>query len=196
MSFLTDVKTQFTSKPPPPTTPFTSKTIIVTGSNVGLGKEAVRHFARLGAAKVIIAVRSIPRGEAAKAEIESSTQRTGLIEVWECDYGRYDSVKAFAARVGTLERVDAVILNAGIATEKFERMEGSESTITVNVISTMLLAMLLLPCLRTSARKWDIEPVISIVSSGVHAYTSFSERKSPNVFDTLDDEKSARMRER
>jgi retinol dehydrogenase-12 len=42
---------------PYPTKKFTGQTIIVTSSNVGLGLEAARHFVRLDAAKVIIAVR-------------------------------------------------------------------------------------------------------------------------------------------
>ncbi|KAI9714566.1 MAG: hypothetical protein M1812_006371 [Candelaria pacifica] len=197
MSFLTDVKTQFTSKPSLPTTLFTNRTIIITGSNTGLGKEAVRHFVSLNASRVIMAVRSIPKGQLAATEIETSTNRTGVISVWECDYGSYSSIQAFSHRVNQLDRVDALILNAGIATENFERLEGEESTIVVNVISTMLLAILLLPCLRSSARNWDIEPTISIVSSGAHAYTNFPERKcAGNVFDVLSDEKTARMSDR
>jgi retinol dehydrogenase-12 len=43
------LKQQFTSLPYP-TQNFTGKTVIVTGSNTGLGKEAARHIARLGAA--------------------------------------------------------------------------------------------------------------------------------------------------
>ena len=47
---------------------FTGQTVIVTGSNVGLGKGAARHFARLDAEKVILAVRN-----EAKQDIERST---------------------------------------------------------------------------------------------------------------------------
>jgi hypothetical protein len=45
----------FTSVPKP-TDNYASNTVIVTGSNVGLGLEAARHFTRLGASKVILAV--------------------------------------------------------------------------------------------------------------------------------------------
>jgi len=41
---------------PVPTMKFTGKTIIVTGSNTGIGLEAARYFVRLDAAKVILAV--------------------------------------------------------------------------------------------------------------------------------------------
>ncbi|KAI4250283.1 MAG: hypothetical protein L6R42_008780, partial [Xanthoria sp. 1 TBL-2021] len=50
-----DLLSQLIYKPPPPTASFANKTIIVTGANTGLGKEAATHFVRLGAAKVILA---------------------------------------------------------------------------------------------------------------------------------------------
>lgn len=68
---------------PYPTRDFTNETVIVTGANAGLGLEAARHFTRLNAAKVILAVRSISKGEAAKQSIESSTKRTSVVEVCE-----------------------------------------------------------------------------------------------------------------
>ena len=126
---LEDLRFQFT-KLPYPVADCTGKTIVVVGSNIGMGKEAVRHFARLNASKVIIAVRSISKGEEAKADIESTTKRTGILEVWELDLARYASVQAFAARLADLPRVDAVVANASIATHKFELFEGSESQIT------------------------------------------------------------------
>ena len=48
----------------------------MAGSNTGLGKEATQHFARLGASKVILAVRNIKAGEDAK-DIEDSTKYSG-----------------------------------------------------------------------------------------------------------------------
>ncbi|KAI9730218.1 MAG: hypothetical protein M1834_005982 [Cirrosporium novae-zelandiae] len=149
MPIFTLIHTQFMDVIPYPDTDFSGKTIIVTGANIGLGKEAVKHFVRLNAEKVIVAVRSIAKGEAAKSEIEAETKRTGVVDVWGLDYSSYASVKAFAAKVAKLSRVDAVVLNAGIATANFELFEDNESTITVNVVSTTLLALLLLPTLRT-----------------------------------------------
>ena len=81
MGILNDISTQLFHRPDYPTADFSGKTIIVTGSNVGLGKEAVKHFVRLRAKKIIIAVRSVAKGEAAKAEIEAESGRTCIIEV-------------------------------------------------------------------------------------------------------------------
>jgi retinol dehydrogenase-12 len=70
------------------------------------------------------------------------------MEAWEIDLSGYASVKSFAARIATLPRVDALVASASIATNDREVFEGHESTITINVISTMLLVLLLLPTMR------------------------------------------------
>lgn len=46
--------------------------------------------------------------------------------------------------------------------------EGYESTITVNVISTFLMALLLLPTLKRTATKFNVQPKLVIVSSDAH----------------------------
>jgi retinol dehydrogenase-12 len=48
--------------------------VIVTGANSGLGFEAAKHFVYLNASRVILAVRSKAKGEAAKALIERPTR--------------------------------------------------------------------------------------------------------------------------
>lgn len=187
---------QFLVTPPYPKTDCTGKTIIVTGANVGLGKEAARHYVRLGADKVIIGVRSLDKGEAAKKEIESSTKRANTVDVWQLDLQNYDSVKAFAHRVSGLKRLDSFVANAGKATDKFESVGGNESTITVNVVSTFLLALLVLPTLQRTARDYNITPTLTIVSSEVHFFTAFPEHRAPSIFSTLNDPKEARMSDR
>ncbi|KAL3439349.1 hypothetical protein BDV09DRAFT_190919 [Aspergillus tetrazonus] len=144
------------------------KTYIVTGANTGLGFEAAKHFVRLGAKKVILAVRSIPSGEAAKQKIDEATATTDVAEVWALDLSSYASVKTFAKRAITeLDRIDAVIENAAVATAEQTRAEGHGLSLTVNVLSTFLLAVLLLPKLKESAEKYGILPHLSIVTSGV-----------------------------
>ena len=98
MGIFSDFHTQVAVKSPVPTTDFSGKTIILTGANVGLGREASKHFIRLNASKVILAVRSIKKAEAAKAEIEAQTKRTGIVEVYRLDYPSYASVKAFSSQ--------------------------------------------------------------------------------------------------
>lgn len=81
MGIPNDISTHLFHRPDYPTFDLSGKTIIATGSNVGLGKEAVKNLVRLNAEKVIIALRSIAKGEAAKAVIEAERGRTSVIDV-------------------------------------------------------------------------------------------------------------------
>ncbi|RHZ57469.1 putative short-chain dehydrogenase/reductase family protein [Aspergillus thermomutatus] len=189
---------QFFVTPTYPTHSFKDQTIIITGSNVGLGLEAARHIVRLEAAKVILAVRNRPAGEAAKKSIEESLPgSTTDIQVWDLDLASYASVLSFAERVSHLPRLDVLLCNASLATPTFQLAEGHERTVTVNVISTILLALLVLPTLRTSAEKYPgTKPRLTTVVSEVHAWTKFPEWKARNTFSALDDEKHTDMGER
>jgi retinol dehydrogenase-12 len=172
---------------PYPTKAFTGQTIIVTGANTGLGFEAAKHFIRLNASKVILAVRSLEKGHLAKESILTtcpSTPETAL-EVWALYLSSYDSVKAFVERVQGMKRLDAVLANAGIGTGIWKEVEGNESTITVNVISTELLAFLVLPKLRETAVKYNVHPRLSIVASDLHFVVKFPERNEEDIFGKL-----------
>ncbi len=81
ISVFNAVYSQLALKPAYPKTDCSSKTIIVPGANVGLDKETVKHFVRSNAEKLIAAVRSITRGEVAKAGVEAETRRPGAVEV-------------------------------------------------------------------------------------------------------------------
>ncbi|KAL9131489.1 MAG: hypothetical protein Q9217_000568 [Psora testacea] len=164
-----------------------SATIIVTGSNTGLGLEAARHFTRLNAEKVIIAVRNTEKGEAARENIEHSTGRKGVVEVWQLDLANYKSTTHFAKKARGLKRLDAVVENAGVAKLDWTVAEDDETTITVNVVSTFLLALNLLPKLRETASKFNITPHLVIVSSAVHFFTKFPQRNSASIFEKLND---------
>lgn len=193
---------QLFTRLPYPETSFDDQVIVVTGSNVGLGFEAARHFTRLNAAKVILAVRNVEKGNAAKKSIEESTGRTdNVVEVWPLDLSSYDSVKAFAKKVSELPRLDVLLENAGIATRDYEAFEDNESTITVNVISTFLLALLLLPKLRETGQRFNNTPRpphLVIVSSEVHFLSSLPEKSAPEgkILATLNDKSSADMVDR
>ena len=128
--YLQFLREQFFQTPPSPVRKHAGETIIVTGANVGLGLEAARHFTRLDAARVILAVRTVEKGEAAKRSIEESTHRQGVVEVWPLDLSSYESVIQFSKKVDGLDRVDAVLENAGISTSTFKITEEDESTIS------------------------------------------------------------------
>ncbi|KAL3450553.1 hypothetical protein BJX65DRAFT_305388 [Aspergillus insuetus] len=194
MSALSFLRSQLFVTPPLPTYDFTGQTIIITGANRGIGLEAARHLLKLNAARVILAVRSAKRGQDAAAGLEKSTGRVGAVQVEELDMASYESVKAFAARMENLDRVDVVLLNAGMYTHTFSTADGFESHLTVNVINTIFLALLLLPILRQGSG--PERPRISFVSSDRHVMFKLPEWKKEKPFEFLSDEKQARMQER
>jgi short-subunit dehydrogenase len=81
------------------------------------------------------------------------------------DLASYGSVREFASHVNKLERVDALVNNASLLTFERGMIEDHESTLTVNVISTALLTLLVLPALRMTATRFNTVPHIVIVSS-------------------------------
>ena len=181
---------------PYPTKDFSGQTIVVTGSNTGLGLEAARHFTRLNAEKVILAVRNLDKGEVAKNSIEESTQRHGVVEVWQLDLSSYESVKQFANRTSGLKRLDIFFENAAVATQNFRMAEDNELTITTNVVSTFLLGLLVLPKLRESATRFNITPYLNVTNSSVHALPTFPQRRDANILESLNHQETALMAER
>ncbi|EEH06644.1 conserved hypothetical protein [Histoplasma capsulatum G186AR] len=187
---------QVFSHPPLPTATFAGKTVIVTGANVGLGKEAVKHFVRLGAT-VIGTARSNSKAATALADINAETKGPGRAMIWELEYGSYASVLGFCERaLSELDRLDVVILNAGAATRTYELLEGEESSITINVISTLLLALSLLPKLRQTAATYNVNPCLTVTSSKIHSWAKFPEREAADIFAALNDPLSPMMQER
>ena len=154
--------------PPKNTKPdLTGRTIIITGANTGVGFEAAVKLVACGAQKVILAVRTLSKGEDAARKIIERTGRKGVVEVWELDMLDYSSVKAFAKRAETqLDRLDTAILNAGVVKLRFQSSKyGWEETMQVNVLSTTLLALLLMPKLKASKTD-SYTPVLEIIGSG------------------------------
>ncbi|OAA55859.1 NAD(P)-binding domain protein [Niveomyces insectorum RCEF 264] len=188
----------FVTLPYPENAPgLSGQTVIVTGSNTGLGLEASRHLLRLGVEKLIMAVRNMEKGEKARSELLRSSKRSpDSIEVWHLDMESYDSVKNFANRATTsLPRVDVVLANAGIMTTKFEAAEGNEKTITVNVISVFYLFLLLLPKLRES----PFPGTFVIPNSALHYMAPVRELmplKNELIFARLNNPKTASMGDR
>lgn len=183
----------FVTPPLSPTLSFAGQTVIVTGSNVGLGFSAAQQIAQRGASKVILAVRTVAKGEIAAQRIRDSLPSSSKtqLDVWPLDLSSYQSVKDFAARANAeLERLDVLLENAGVGMFEFTLQEEDEASIKTNVLSTTLLALLLLPKLRESAQKFGIVPRAVIVSSNVGFLAKFKERHAENIFEELNNPRS------
>jgi retinol dehydrogenase 12 len=194
---------QLLQTPPLPTTDLTGQTIIVTGANTGLGLECAKHLVRLNVSTLILACRSIDKGRAAKellfANSKPQTAKTS-IEVWPVDMSSYASVLSFGDRCqNSLHRLDAVVENAGISQPIYMLAEDNESTITVNVISTCLLALLLLPQLCASAAQYGKMGHLTIVGSAVHFWADTKDlgvEPGEQILDRLNSRAMANMKDR
>lgn len=174
-----------------PTASYIGQTIIITGANSGVGLEAARHIVRLGAAKVILAVRDVSKGERAAADIIASTKTTkNVTEVWPLDLTSLQSIHDFAAKVNKLDRVDAVLQNAGLATGIYKTTDtGEETGIATNTIRPVLLALLLLPKLRETAKKYNIRTRLAFTGSESYFWAKLAEANIPGpLIDALNDE--------
>jgi len=87
------------------------QSVLITGANAGLGREAAKQLAmRRGIEKIYLACRNLEKAEAAKAALVAETGRD-IFEIVIMDVSDPRSVKQAVAELTSA--VDAVILNAG-----------------------------------------------------------------------------------
>ncbi|EER38498.1 conserved hypothetical protein [Histoplasma capsulatum H143] len=172
------------------------KTYIITGGNSGLGLETARHLVSASAERVVLAVRNLKAGEAAKNDIEKTTGRKGVVEVRHIDMSTYASVQSFVKKITEeLDRIDGFVCNAGLMIDAWSQSEGMETSMFVNVVNTVFLGALMMPKLKDSAIKFSIKPTLVFIVS-VFGYTAKGEMdKSRNgvIFEGLNDQKRANM---
>ncbi|KAJ5605629.1 hypothetical protein N7510_008410 [Penicillium lagena] len=186
------IKNQFCSKPKPipDATDLSGKVVIVTGSNSGLGLECASQLLSHNLTRLIMAVRSTPKGENTAAKLRKQYPNS-TIDVWSLDMASYDSVQAFTARAEKeLSRLDTAILNAGVAAGSFKTVPstGHEETVQVNYLSTMLLAILLLPVLRNKSPVGS-RGVLTIVTSMLSMTAKFANKNKVPLLKSFDDVK-------
>jgi NAD(P)-dependent dehydrogenase (short-subunit alcohol dehydrogenase family) len=181
------------SAPPNPEVSFEDKNVIVTGGNTGIGLEAAIKFVNSGAAKVIITTRDLEKGRHAKAQISQRTNKGDSVEVWQLDMNSYSSIQAFCDKASSkLDHLDIVVLNAAIAPRHFAKSPtGWESAIQINLLSTVLLALMLLPKLRSSKTPGS-NPRLEVVAARAHESVKLSpeQRNSANILESFSVDKT------
>lgn len=127
------------------------KVVIITGANKGIGKEAVKQIAKLGA-KVYMACRSTDSANEAREEIVNETKNQNVF-VRHLDLAFTDSIINFAEQFKKEEsKLDVLINNAGLWTKTKKLTDiNVEQTFSVNVLGHQLLTQLLLNELRNAA---------------------------------------------
>ncbi len=123
------------------------KIAVITGANSGIGLEAAKQLARKGA-HVILACRSLERGEEALAEVRAQGDQIKA-EVRELDLADLSSVRAFARDLlAEHDRIDLLINNAGVMAIPYAKTEeGFEMQFGTNHLGHFALTGLLLDAL-------------------------------------------------
>jgi retinol dehydrogenase-12 len=103
----------FKPKPLPSGVRLDQQTAIITGSNVGIGLETARQLALHGVSRITLGVRDVSKGNAAKDDLAKSSPNCDF-QVWELHQDSYDSIVAFSEKAKSLDRIDIVLLNAGV----------------------------------------------------------------------------------
>ncbi|KAK4875325.1 hypothetical protein RN001_011747 [Aquatica leii] len=160
------------------------KTIIITGGNAGIGKEAAMELAKSGA-RVIMACRNQDTGKTCRDEIIETTGNTNVI-LKKLDLSSFQSVRDFAEDINKNEdRLDVLIHNAGVWLSKnVNNDDGVDLTMATNQFGPFLLTHLLIDLLKKSAPSR-----IVIVSSVSHFFGRLgfdqSKRYVPSYFPHL-----------
>lgn len=127
------------------------KTILITGSTGGIGKETARGLARLGA-HVLLVGRDAARARAAAEELRAHTGNDE-IHALTADVTRLGDLHRLAQTVTARhDALDVLVNNAGVTMEQRVLTEdGIETTFAANVIAPYTLARLLRPALTRAA---------------------------------------------
>ncbi|MFT5223507.1 MAG: retinol dehydrogenase-12 [Glaciecola sp.] len=128
----------------PVTANLDGKVAIVTGANSGIGKHTAQELARMGA-KVVLACRSVERGQQAADELRAASPDLDL-EVRALDLADLDSVRSFASGVlADFDHLDILVNNAGrVVGQRATSAQGYEATFATNHLGPFLLTTLLL----------------------------------------------------
>jgi len=142
------------------------KLIVVTGANSGTGKEATRRLAAAGG-HVVMAVRTVAKGEQARAEILARHPEARL-EVRRIDLADLASIQEFAdGLIADGTPVDVLINNAGVMAPptRMTTADGFELQFGSNFLGPFALTMRLLPLVLAAPA-----PRVVTMSSGVASY--------------------------
>ena len=121
------------------------KTAIITGANSGIGLETAVDLAKRNA-RVILACRSVERGERAAVEVRKRSGNDNVVFV-QLDLASLESVRKFSAKILEEEpRIDILINNAGVMMIQTRQLtkDGFEMQFGTNHLGHFLLTNLLL----------------------------------------------------
>jgi retinol dehydrogenase-14 len=126
------------------------KLVVVTGATAGIGKEAARGLAGMGA-RVVLVGRNPEKSHAVAEEIRATA--TASVDVALADFASLRSVRQLAETLADrYPRIDVLLSNAGVfRVRRAVTGDGFEETFAVNHLAPYLLTNLLVARLKESA---------------------------------------------
>ncbi|KAL5610534.1 hypothetical protein FOBRF1_006651 [Fusarium oxysporum] len=145
------------------------KVILVTGGNIGLGKQSILELVQHNPSQIWLAARNLAKAESAVADIRRVVPGAP-IQLLELDLASLESVKKAAATFSrSAARLDILMLNAGImATPPGVTKDGYEIQFGTNHVGHALLTKLLLPILLKSAGDANADVRVVVLASKLH----------------------------
>lgn len=141
------------------------KTVVITGATSGIGLEAAKEIAALGA-KVVVVGRNDEKAEKARAAVVEASGN-GDVHIASGDLGTAAGVRhAIDGILTATDRIDVLANNAGLYVPRFrETDEGIETTFAVNHLGYHRVTMALLPRLRATVDEVGEARVVSTASA-------------------------------
>ncbi|KZW01101.1 NAD(P)-binding protein [Exidia glandulosa HHB12029] len=181
-------KAQWTAKDIPN---LTGKVAIVTGANVGIGKETAKALLAHGA-KVYVAARSKSKAEAAIADLKAETGKEAYF--LELDLSDLVAVKRSAEVFSSKEqKLNILIANAGVWSTPLDQLskQNYDLQLGTNVLGHYYFTKLLLPLLQNGVSIDNFSRVVTVSSpaadlSGPIVWESFTDSPARRKMSPMD----------
>ena len=170
------------------------KTFLITGANTGLGFGSAHAIAHKGG-QVVMAVRTLEKGETAAAKIKAATPNA-QVDVMRLDLADLESVADFTENFSTrYERLDVLMNNAGVmmVPERQETQQGYELQLGTNHFGPFALTGRLLHMLAKTPGARVVTLSSSFANRGKMNWEDLNSEQSYNRFDAYGQSKLANL---
>ena len=156
-----------------------NKTILITGSTDGIGKQTAFELAEMGAAVIIHGKNSL-RTKSVYEEIKQKTSNDS-VDFFIADFSSLKKVKALSQYIHwKYDKLDVLINNAGVfETERKLSVDGFEKTFAVNHLAHFLLTTLLMDLIKKS----DYSRIINVASMAHASELDFDNLNGEKFYD-------------
>ncbi|KAK6426329.1 hypothetical protein LTR95_016145 [Oleoguttula sp. CCFEE 5521] len=159
------LKAQKHSKPHVVMQSYAGRTVLITGAHGAFGSRAAKLFKDADTLVLIDLLDCTALKEAIEAECDAESKSRPTIIAWTVNMMSYASCAELGSKIKTLRSLDHALLTAGILSfGRRESPEGWETSMQINYLSTALVALLILPALKSSPSNPN-PPVLTLTTS-------------------------------